>query len=446
MTSESEIIKKPGCDSNFSTLMLFRCTRRDRAIQLQQGDLYFGSPQQWIDIEKKGNKGQGDVLEGTFMSAEISDNSSIIRALKINPTIEFFNHRGFVYFRRYSILNIRCLCLYGLHNTAFSKEIKPDGRACYRTKIKKSYFSDFTEYKNREEYKRADYAEQPAVVLINNPYEFFERIRSFLLTLGVKENEIIISPVEYINKYTPMLVNTQPPKELLLKDEAFAEQSEVRIIINSTSSKYLEYMKEHNNTISIGSLADITDIYDYYFDDMEIERIGNKRAMISLPQSKAYQIQDLNYLELEDLLFSILGETVELTGTSCNDSWRNKLKPIIDLFYTKFGIVLDVDDNKNVSMHNVPDELLRQSREKYKHLYKQKQFESDIENLLNKGDYLKAHEKCLDASHDNKLYGAVCFHLGIIYKAQHQYQNAIDSFKKSYSYDYKRIESLDGIA
>ena len=179
-----------------------------------------------------------------------------------------------------------------------------------------------------------------------------------------------------------MFVTVPSPAELLIKDKSFEEQSEIRIIINSNSPKYLKYMQEHNNTIAVGSLEDITDIYNYYFDDLSIEKYGNKGLMFSLPESKTYQIQDMDFFELEDLLFNILRGTVELKGISegC-DTWEDKLKPIIDLFYSKFGVVLRVDERKNVYLYNMSPDLINRSKERYKHLEQQAKFEKYIENL-----------------------------------------------------------------
>lgn len=71
---------------------VFRCIRRDRAEQLQRGEIYLGSPRQWINLEKGGHKGQGDILEGVFLSVQANDSSTFIKDLKANSSIEFFNH------------------------------------------------------------------------------------------------------------------------------------------------------------------------------------------------------------------------------------------------------------------------------------------------------------------------------------------------------------------
>ena len=440
-------IPKPVFNFDFSTLMLFRCVKRHRAEQLQQGVIYFGSPHSWIQEEKIGNKGQGDILEGTFLSTFSSDSSDFIELLKNDPAFEWFIHKGFLFFRRKSVLDLRCLCLYGLRDTSFCKEISLNGRAHYKTQITQQFFSSFSDYKSREEYKLADPEEQPVVVFIKNPQEFFARIISSLSALGVKKEEIIISPVEYLDRYVRMVAGVPTPIELLLKDKSFEEQSEVRVIVNSKSLKYLEYMKTHNNTISVGSLEDLTEIYDYYFDDMSIERCGNKRLMFSLPEAFTWELQDLDFFELENILISILGETVELANLPKEwDTWDKKIKPLADVFRSKYGVLLHVDDNKKIYMYNLSPELLSQSHERHKNEELAWQFENNINRLIFEGKSSEAYNECISACKDIFLFGPANYYLGMLYSEQCRYQEAIEAFQKSFSGDYKRIESLDGIA
>lgn len=445
--SLNNVIPKPVFGFDFSTLMLFRCTKRVWAEQFQKGQIYFGSPQEWITLEEKGKKGQGDLLEGAFLSCKEDDHSDFIQNLKANPSLVFFPHNGFLFFRRKTVLSLRCLCLYGLRSNAFGKETGPDGRARYYTKITKSYFSDFTDITSREEYDNANPNEQPVVIRINNPHAFFSRIRSFLFNLGVKEEEFIISPVEYLDKNTQMIAAIPSPSELLLKDKTFEEQSEIRIIVNSSSPKYLDYIHKHSNVLSIGSLEDITEIYDYYFDDMSIERYGSKSFLFSLPKPINKQIDEMDFFELEDLLFNILRGTVQLKEVpdEC-DTWDKKLKFLADLFYTKYGVLLHVDENKNVFLYNIPQELLNQSHKRNKPLEQRAQFEKEIEELLNKKRYNVATETCLKSCEDKSLFPIANFYLGKVYSMEGKDQNAIDAFLKSFNNDHKRIESLDGIA
>ena len=443
----NNIVPKPVFGFSFSTLMLFRCIKRKYAEKFRQGQIYFGSPKTWIELEQSGNHGQGDLLEGVFLSVNPDDESKYIKHLKSSSSVDFFDHCGYTFFRRKDILSLRCLCLYGLRDDSFHKKISSDGRAHYHFSIAKEYFSCFTDFKSREEAEKAEQDVQPVVIFINNFHELFIRIRSFLLSLGVKEEEIIISPVEYLDRYTCMFAVVPSPFELLLKDKSFQNQSEVRIIIDSKSPDYLRYMAENNNTISIGSLEDITSIYEYYYDDMSMERWGSKGLLFSLPKPEERQLQDLSYFELEDLLFNILRGTVELNGIPEDwDTWDKKLKPIKDLFLTKFGVLLHVDESKNVSFFNMSQDLLSQSHERYRNSIKCAQFKDQINILINKESFDEAQAVCISVSEDKVLCGPANYYLGKVLSVQQKDTEAIKAFKKSFDNDYKRIESLDGIA
>ncbi len=429
----------------FKTLMLFRCTNRERAEQFCRGDIYLGSPRQWINIEKSGNKGQGDVLEGVFLSTYDDDNSEFVRYLRSEPSIEFFSHNGITFFRHKEVLDKRCLCLYGLHDNSFVKEYDSNGKAHYRTSITKNYFSSFTDYKTREASYQVDPCKQPVVILISNPYEFFNRIVTALRGLGVEENEIIIYPVRYLDRYGRWLTPSSP-SELLIKDNAFKEQSEVRIIVNSNSELYLEYMRTHNNTISIGLLTDITEIYNYYFEDMKLERWKNNGMLISLPEAKEISIYNMSFFELMDLISNTIIGSVTITGGSEHGTLQDKLKVITDLIHDKFGVFVFVDENKNIQMFNMSQDLLDQFQVRFEKPIMHAEFERHIDTLINAKKYTEAESLCKSVAEDKQMLGAISFCLGKVYVARQEGQKAIEAYSKAFALDYKRVESLNCIA
>ena len=81
----------PTYELPFTTLIMFRCTRRDYAEMFRQGKLFFNTPHSWIDMAKKGNIDQGDLFEGVYCCVDASDKSDNIEKLKINPELEFFS-------------------------------------------------------------------------------------------------------------------------------------------------------------------------------------------------------------------------------------------------------------------------------------------------------------------------------------------------------------------
>ena len=108
---------------NFSTILLFRCTRRKYADSFVKGKIFFNQPKNWIQIEKDGDKGQGDVLEGTFLSVKEGDNSNFIERLKKDNNLTYFCKNGFIYFRRKEIEELYSICFYGLKDNSFAEKI-----------------------------------------------------------------------------------------------------------------------------------------------------------------------------------------------------------------------------------------------------------------------------------------------------------------------------------
>ncbi len=430
----------------FQTLMLFRCTKREWAEQFCKGEIYLGSPREWIQIEEDGNKGQGDLLEGVFLSVPESDDSELVQRMKDRTDIESFSHNGFVFYRRKAVLDLRCLCLYGLNDNVFHKEVDTEGRAHYRTNITRDYFSSFSHINSLEDYEHTEPGEQSVVIVISNPKSFFDRIRLFLLSLGIKEDEIIISPVSYIDRYQRTL-NQNTPTELLQKDKAFENQCEIRIIINSKNPQYLEYIRSHKNKLHIGSIEDITEVYDYYFDDMSLERWKSGGMLISLPRAKSMTIETMDFFELEDLLANILGGTVSLTNVPDGaKSWQEKLKMLIDLFYSKFGVVVTVAEDKSVHMYSLSADLLEQARKRHNLDIQCSEFTQHIQDLLMEQKYETAISECKTKTQEQEYRGVAYFCLGKIYSFLQLDYQAIDAYMNAFNCDYKRIESLDGIA
>ena len=105
-----------------------------------------------------------------------------------------------------------------------------------------------------------------------------------------------------------------------------------------------------------------------------------------------------------------------------------------------------MDDNKNVYYHNLSQELLAKFNEKHKNSIYLSQFDKQVECLISEKRTEEAKTLCLTEKNDMVLTGAANYHLGILYRDEQDYQNAISSFIEAYKNDYKKIESLDGIA
>lgn len=291
---------------NFSTLMLFRCTQKQYGQSFMDGKFRFSQPKDWIKNDDEANKGIGDKLEGIFLVANKNDNSSYITQLKNNESIEHFEEGDLLYFRRKETNELYSTCFYSLNDNSFNKEYKyDDGTKHYISRVTNEYFKGFSNNSSKETYDSMEENIKPVVLFINNPKELFKRIKIELKKLDVDEKDIIISPVEYIDKKTVSVSVLEYPKELLLKDISYAEQNELRIIINSNSKVFKEHMKKNNNIIDVGNLKDITKMYDYYFNDLLLEKQDNT-LLFNLPNPIDIPLDDMELNELIDIYNQVI--------------------------------------------------------------------------------------------------------------------------------------------
>ena len=124
--------------------------------------------------------------------------------------------------------------------------------------ISKKYFKDFFPDVTQDNYDLMKPSEKPVLLMIHNPHEFFKRIRKCLYNLGLKENEFIISPVSYVNKYEQFLVGEPMPKELFIKDTSFKNQSEIRIVITSKRKKIIDKLNKNSGIVDIRGSSWVT--------------------------------------------------------------------------------------------------------------------------------------------------------------------------------------------
>ena len=345
---------RPVLNFNFSTHILFRCTSKKYADDFINGKFRFNQPKAWIEQEKDGNKGQGDSLEGVFLATDINDKSKFIEDLKKSRDIEYFVKDDLVYFRNKKSIELYCFCLYGLNSNMFvNKEIDRFNEEHFIAKVDKKYFDDFSGKISEKDYFEMDEYDRPVVLFINNPHEFFEKIKAFFIDLGVPKENIIISPVDYVDLREKFINSVPQPYELLLKDMDFSNQSEVRIIINSTSKKMINYMKEHNNVIDIGKIDDLVTIYDYYFHDLLIEKRGNT-IYFTLPFPEYIELSKLTLRELLSHYIQIYNDKLPYETTI--DKRKDILKGIEDIIREKYQIYLSIN-NGQINLSNVNENI-----------------------------------------------------------------------------------------
>ena len=436
----SSITLKPVLDSKFSTRILFRCTKREFAEAIKNGKFFFNTPDAWIKEEERGNKGQGDILEGTFFSVDKNDNSDFINSLKLNNKIEHFEYENLCYFRKKNIRDLYCLCFYGLNDLDFEREVDNRGRATYTNKITREYFSDFSNGVCREEYEKQEKSEQPVVVMIRNPQRLFRKIKDFFVDKGVKEEEIIISPVQYINKKTVALSAIPYPGELLIKDNAFKNQSEIRVIINSSIPALREYMEKHHNIIDIGDISQFVDIFDYYFDDLLMEVKDNHFAF-TRPSPIFMPLNDFEFNELLAMYAQAKQNEVPecCYGETNREEYLEVLQAIIeDKYHVK---ILDKDGE--ITVVGVNEELWKRLDELQEPDRIIKKFKEKMDILINSNNLGEAHQVLDKNETDEILYPYTRFYRGLLCVKNNMFEVAIEYFSECINCNVDKIRSLD---
>lgn len=428
---------------SFSTMMLFRCTKKRFAEEFRKGKIFFNKPKNWIQIEKDGNKGRGDILEGTFMSVKSNDTSIFINGLKQNKDYTYFDNEGFTYFRRKNIEDLYCVCFYGLNDNSFTeKNIDKDGKAHYISRVENEYFTDFSDDISKEDYNKLQESEKPVVLFISNPKKFFEKIREFFIKLGVKENEIIISPVEYVNKKENRISAILYPKELLLKDMFYSKQSEIRIIINSNNLKFLEHMKKNNSIIDIGNIEDITEIYDYYFNDLLIERESKNSILFNLPKPEDEAFEDMDLKKLLDIFIQI--STNNLPTPFSSEKKEDLINSIKRIVKNKFNIDVDYN-NKEIQIYNASDSIFKYFETMSKPYKIINDFENNINKLINQSEFQKAVneiQKVFENIENKELVNIGQYYMGKISEYKKEYNKAIEYYTYCIDNEIKLQDSL----
>ena len=426
-------------DFNFSTILLFRCTRKKYAESFVRGEIFFNQPKNWIQYEKDGEKGRGDLLEGTFFSTNANDTSEFITKLKKDKSLNNFDYDGYTFFRRKGIEDLYSICFYGVNDNVFSeKTIDEKGKAHYVSRVDKSYFTDFSEDIKEEEYSQIEESEKPVVLFINNPHLFFEKIKNALKKVGVKEEEILISPVEYLDKKKVAISAVPYPMELFLKDKFYSNQSEIRIIINSNNEEFLKYMKENHNIINIGNIEDITDIYEYYFTDLLMERSSKNSIIFNLPKPINEPIEDMSLERLLALLYQVYKDLIPQKLS--DEEKSNAISSIEKCIKEKYNTTVYCD-NENITIYNPNEDVSKYLDELSKPNRIRNNYEDKLCNFINCSEY-DAALKEIDNNNNEMLKGIGMFYRGKVYEKQKNYFKAIEIYTDCIKNEIKEDDAL----
>lgn len=396
-------------------LLFFRCTTLDYAQKfVDYGNIRFGTPEEWIVADKEKYFGRGDALEGTCLAIS---KHGIEKEL---PNFEFVvkESENFIFYQRKEVLKLRAFCLFGLSDINFTKKSRANNKKISPSgEISNSYFHSFFPEVKMENYEELPPNQKPVVIFIKKPNLFLKRIKDSLINFGFQSDEIIINPIQYINKYTPHIINVPTPYELFFKDLNYRHQSEFRIIINSCNKKVLNNFSRHNGIINVGNLSDIAEIYDFYFDDMKMIFHDNILEF-SLPKANSYTLT--NPVEMMCLIHQALRD--EMPG---EDATWEKNKIFIDDLLKQLKEKNEITfDWNNLKFYNQKGEVIFDASDVIDIIC------SHVDCFLDQREYQKAIDSCKLAI--NLLPNSQKGHLKLeeVYSFLRQHNIKIDTFSK----------------
>ncbi|EOC99367.1 hypothetical protein [Caldisalinibacter kiritimatiensis] len=315
---------------------LFRCTEKKYANSFcTKGTIKLNTPRTWVQHAKDVGLGRGDLLEGAFCSYAIKDIQSFLKFRNLRNNLESEFQNGLTYLRSANVIDLPTFCLYGLYDSSFKEryfnETKRWAKVSY---VKIDYFRDFYKYESREAINLLKEEEQPVFIIIKSPNEFFRRILKFFESIGISNKEILIKPVDYIDKQQPYLFRGPAPYELFIKDKRFINQSELRIVLNTQNNKVLKGLEEDNFIINIGDLSDITEIHPYYLEDMLIE-YDNMTLRFNLSEPIVTKFEDMTVEELMKLRFQLVKGYYDNISS---DEQQKAIEDVDRIFKEKFNL------------------------------------------------------------------------------------------------------------
>ena len=287
------------------TYMFLRCLEQEYAKAfIEKGSMKFSHPSDW---SKPDSTSRGDVLEGTYASQRGFDPSmdKFLKTLRKNPFT--LKKGGFTFYKSREVLSsYRVHCLYGLNSNNVHMQDKRSQDHQYHLggMVSKEYFRKLFPLVKESEIDSLDPKMRPAVLFIR-PDNFVNYVTTKLMEKGVGEEEIIITPVSYIDYYSKPVIIGKDPEELFSKHASFSEQSEIRIIVNTTR-KEVRDLFDDNGIIELGQVDEsIATLSEFYFKDMVFEIRGNQ---LLYELAKPIHIDYLSDDFLISVLFQLLAD------------------------------------------------------------------------------------------------------------------------------------------
>lgn len=257
------------CNSSWKNpndlILVLRCTTLEFAKDLVNlGQIKFSTPKSW---EQYGKQGRGDIYEGTLAYSSKfypSQYEKLIAKYSNTCTYELPNR---ILIKNRRDMQLPCICFYGLKTDAFPPP-QNEGRNRISTYIDAKYFRDFADNASPAEIAALPPKKQPAIAAIKDWAEFVRRLKAKLNSIGVPDECILVSPVQYFD-FSPYStddswvdLNCTHPKELFVKSKQdFEYQNELRIVIDTDDPTILDLL---SNPIEIGNLSDIAAVAEGY--------------------------------------------------------------------------------------------------------------------------------------------------------------------------------------
>ena len=272
------------------TYWLIRCVELEYAKAfIEHGSMKFTCPSVWC---KPDGTSRWDILEGTYASQRVinSDMDKFLKSLR-NEVFTIDDH-GFTFYKSKEILSYRAHCLYGLNsNNIHLQDVRSQDHRFHQVgKVSKEYFHDLYPDVKEEDINNLDENKRPAVLWIR-PNVFIAYVKNKLFERGVREDEILIQPVSYVDYYRKPFIIGHEPEELFSKHINYSYQCEIRIVIDTRRKEVADLFNDIG-VIELGEVDEsIASISDYYFDDMQF-KIGDNKLSYSLPKPQVYVIDD----------------------------------------------------------------------------------------------------------------------------------------------------------
>lgn len=309
------------------TYLFLRCLEQEYAKAfIEKGSMKFSNPSDWC---KPDNTSRWDILEGAYASQKGFDPSmdKFLKTLRNNSFT--FKKRGFTFYKSKNVMSsYRVHCLYGLNsnNVHLQEHRSQDHQYHLGGMVSNEYFRKLFPKVKETEIESLDPKLRPAVLFIR-PDNFVNYVTTMLMGKGVKEDEIIISPVSYIDFYSKPVIIGDEPEELFSKHVSFSEQSEVRIAIN-TSRKEVRDLFDQRGVIELGPIDEsIATLSEFYFKDMIFEIRGNK---LLYELAKPIHIDYLSDDFLIGVLFQLLADELPEAPMSI-ESIEDEMKKCLHL-------------------------------------------------------------------------------------------------------------------